>query len=87
MDRHGDHDGKSKTASAADSGHYPDPGEDAVPTYEDIAARAHQLWLAQGQPTDSAERNWLEAERELQASAKSRRLVAQVHEHAGSVQR
>ncbi|MGH9646974.1 MAG: DUF2934 domain-containing protein [Bryobacteraceae bacterium] len=87
MDRYGDHDGKSKSASAADGRHYPDPGDDAAPAYQDIAARAHQIWLEQGQPLDSAEQNWLEAERELRASATSRRLVEQVHEHAGSVQR
>jgi hypothetical protein len=87
MNRQADPDGKSKTASGADSPNYPDQGEDGAPAYRHIAARAHQIWLEQGQPGDSAEDNWLQAERELRASATSRRLVEQVREHAGSVQR
>ena len=83
-DQQGDHDGKSKTASAVDGAHYPDPQES--PTYAEISARAHQLWLEQGQPLDAAMGNWLEAERELKAAANSRRLVQKVHERAGSVQ-
>ena len=86
MNPQGDHDGKSKTASAVDSSRYPEPAEDGAPTYAEIADRAHQIWLEQGQPADSAEQNWLQAERELQASGTSRRLVEQVRAHAGSVQ-
>ena len=88
-----DHDGKSKAASAVDSRRYPGqenssaPAPAGVPTHEEIATRAHELWLKEGQPRDSAERNWLEAERELTAAATSRRLVEQVHDTAGSVQR
>lgn len=79
-----DHDGKSKTASAVDGEHYPDPQES--PTYAEICARSHQLWLEQGQPLEAAMGNWLEAERELKAAANSRRLVQKVHERSGSVQ-
>lgn len=88
----GDHDGKSKSASAVDGTHYPHPAESSVdeetepPSHADIAARAHQMWLEQGQPEGSADQNWLEAERELKTAAGSRSLVHQVHQHAGSVQ-
>src|SRR4051794_30869406 len=34
-------------------------------TQEQIAALAHELWLAQGQPTGSDVDIWLEAERQL----------------------
>jgi hypothetical protein len=87
-----DRDGKSKSASAVDQKRYSDLTEDPIsqpaetPSYEDIAARAHQLWLEQGQPPDSSERNWLEAERELKAAATSRRMLKGVHEKSGSVQ-
>ena len=87
MNPQGDHDGKSKTASAVDSSRYPDPAEDGTPTYAEISDRAHQIWLEQGQPSDSAEQNWLQAERELRASDTTRRVVEQVRAHAGSVQR
>jgi len=91
----GDHDGKSKTSSAVDSAHYPEMNgrEDEFsaalnhPSYEEIAAMAYQLWEEGGYAADSAERNWLEAERRLLASretpVQSKVLVAQ----AGSVQR
>lgn len=92
MKRRDDRDGKSKTASAVDAAHYPDPtssGPDRMqaPTREEIEARAHQLWLEEGQPSGAAERHWLEAERELTATATSRRLVEKAHQEAGSVQR
>ena len=81
------HDGKLKSASAVDGPSYPDPVEDGAPTYEEIAGRAHQIWLEQGQPSDSAEQNWLQAERELRSSASSRGQLGQVRAHAGSMQR
>lgn len=59
----------------------------AAPTHAEIAALAHQRWLEEGQPQDSAERIWLEAERELQATVKSRSLLEKVQQHSGSVQR
>jgi Protein of unknown function (DUF2934) len=58
----------------------------AAPTHADISARAHQLWLEQGEPADSSERIWLEAERELQATVKSRSLLEKVQKRSGSVQ-
>jgi hypothetical protein len=83
-----DHDGKSKSASAADEKSYADPASEtpAPPTHADIATRAHQLWMEQGQPSDCAERIWLDAERELQSTVKSRSLLEKVQQHAGSVQ-
>jgi hypothetical protein len=36
-----------------------------LPTYDDIARRAHALWLARGSPEGSAMDDWLEAERQL----------------------
>ncbi len=93
MKRRTDHDGKSKTASAADASRYPHPDQPSepepagTPSHEEIAARAHQLWLEEGQPSGSAERNWFDAERELKTGAVSRRLIEQVHERSGSVQR
>jgi len=91
----GDHDGKSKTSSAVDSEHYPEmngrEGDFATslnyPSYEEIAAEAYQLWEEGGYAADSAEQNWLEAERKLLIDrgtpAQSKVLAAQ----AGSVQR
>ena len=52
----------------------------------DIKIRAHQLWIEQGKPPDSAERNWLEAEHELNAAAKSRSLLEKSKQRGGSVQ-
>jgi len=42
--------------------------------------------VREGRPPDSADRNWLEAEHELQVAAKSYSLIATVHEKAGSLQ-
>ena len=39
----------------------------ADPTYEEIAARAYELWLAQGRPEGREGENWIEAERQLRA--------------------
>jgi hypothetical protein len=55
-------------------------------THAEIKIRAHQLWIEQGKPPDSAERNWLEAERELISAAKSRSLLEKVNQRGGSVQ-
>ena len=57
-----------------------------APSHAEIAVRAYQLWLEQGRPPGSADRNWLEAEHELRVAAKSLSLIANVHERAGSVQ-
>jgi hypothetical protein len=63
------------------------PRQATEPTPSEIAERAHQLWLEQGMPSNTAEQNWLDAERELKAAVKSRSLVEKVQENAGSVQR
>jgi len=42
----------------------PDTGTRAV-TQEEIAARAHAIWLEQGCPDGRDVENWLQAEREL----------------------
>jgi hypothetical protein len=44
------------------------PGTLKPPTQAQIAALAHELWLAQGQPTGSDIDIWLEAERQLQGA-------------------
>ena len=87
MDRWGDHEGKSRSASVMDREHFTDSGEDSQPTHAEIAARAYQLWIEQGRQSDSAEQNWLRAERELRSTATSRRLVDRIRERAGSLQR
>jgi hypothetical protein len=58
----------------------------ALPTHEEIAERAYKLWLDEGRPSDSAEANWQEAERELRASRISRALAEKAKERSGSVQ-
>ena len=94
MSQHGDQDGKSKTASAADKQHYPPidkedhepPDAPGLPTNEEIAERAYHLWVERCRQPDSAQENWLEAERELHEAALSRRLTQISHERGGSVQ-
>jgi hypothetical protein len=71
MSHLGDQNGKSKTA---------------LPTVAEIAERAYHLWYERGCRDDSAEQNWLDAERELHDAALSRRLTQIAHEKAGSVQ-
>jgi Protein of unknown function (DUF2934) len=43
--------------------------EDRSPSHEQIALHAYHLWLARGQPGGSDWDDWLEAERQLAASA------------------
>jgi DUF2934 family protein len=43
--------------------------EDRRPSSEQIAIRAYHLWLARGQPVGTDRDDWLEAERQLAASA------------------
>ena len=85
MDRWGDH-GTSKNASVMDREPY-DAGESSQPTHAEIEARAYQLWIEQGRRSDSAEQNWLRAERELRSTAASHRSMDQIRERPGSVQR
>jgi hypothetical protein len=63
------------------------PRQATEPTPSEIAERAHQLWVEQGMPPNTAEQNWMDAERELKAAFRSRSLVEKVDENAGSVQR
>jgi hypothetical protein len=58
-----------------------------MPSREDVAERAYQLWVKKGYPEDSAEENWLQAELELHDAILSRRLTKMADENAGSVQR
>jgi hypothetical protein len=44
-------------------------GEGRSPSSEQIALHAYHLWLARGQPVGTAWDDWLEAERQLAASA------------------
>ncbi len=91
----GDHDGKSKTSSAVDAEHYPEmngQGEEFPkslnhPSYEEIAAMAYQLWQEGGCVADSAERDWLEAERRLLTVRETPEQSAVMVAQAGSVQR
>ena len=43
--------------------------EDRRPSTEQIAVHAYHLWLARGQPVGTDWDDWLEAERQLAASA------------------
>ncbi|MGA3185614.1 MAG: DUF2934 domain-containing protein [Bryobacteraceae bacterium] len=92
---HLDQDGKSKTASAVDEKHYPAMGQSdhksppapaASISSQEIAERAHQIWIHKGRPANSAEEDWIEAERELHDAQLSRRLTQMTHEKGGSVQ-
>jgi len=91
-----DHDGKSKTASGVDAEHYPEQNEventdfeqiDSVPTHEEIARRAFELWKRRGCPEGSSNEDWCEAEEELRAATESRNTVNCTARRCGSVQR
>jgi len=88
---HTDRDGKSKTASAVDADHYPEQhevDEDGLfPTLEQIARRAHELWIKRGCPEGSAEQDWLQAEQELKARNPSEASSQILRQGSGSVQR
>ena len=94
MDQFTDHDGKSTTASAVDSKHYPDPVEvpslpiaPAAPSDSDIEAKARELWSAQGTDSNFEIEDWREqAQRELDSLAQSRAAIELIHDNAGSVQ-
>jgi hypothetical protein len=38
-----------------------------MPTSEEIAARAYEIWVALGHPQGRDHENWIEAERQLRA--------------------
>jgi len=52
----------SPMAAVSDS-----PPASSPPTYEEIAARAYDLWQEQGRPEGRERENWIEAERQLAA--------------------
>jgi hypothetical protein len=94
MPQNKDHDGKSKTSSAVDAQHYPDgdsQDDHLLPTHSEIAALAHSIWLEQGRPHHSAERDWKEAERRLMAEKRPSAHQPAAHQGIatpdGSVQR
>jgi hypothetical protein len=60
--------------------------QETLPTHEEIAERAHALWIERGCPNGSDEANWLEAERELHDAVLSRRLLEIADSKGGSVQ-
>ncbi|HLX45665.1 MAG TPA: DUF2934 domain-containing protein [Bryobacteraceae bacterium] len=89
MPQFSDHDGKSKTASAVDSAHYPEIDinvDSQEPAHGDIAKLAHELWVQQGRPSGTSERDWLEAENQLRRSHNSQASLQKIHEKSGSVQ-
>lgn len=82
-----DHDGKSKTASAVDQEHYPEQHEvQDSPAYDEIAARAHELWIQRGSPHGNPEQDWLEAEAQLRAANESHAVLNSMNRKGGSVQ-
>jgi len=90
-----DHDGKSKTASAADQNHYPEQHEvDRVdfvhgnghPPHDQIASRAYELWCERGCPDGSPDQDWLRAEVEIEASNASQAVMRSTAAKGGSVQ-
>jgi hypothetical protein len=90
MKQRSDQDGKSKTASAVDASHYPEQHEVAEDSsleevdHDEIARRAHELWLERGRPEGSAEQNWFEAAEQLRAMTNSQNSRSQ--SKSGSVQ-
>ncbi len=82
-----DQDGKSQTASAADQEHYPEQHEvKNAPAYEEIAARAHELWIQRGSPHGDPEQDWLKAEAQLRAAKESHAVQNSMNHKGGSVQ-
>jgi len=90
-----DRDGKSKTASAVDNRRYPEQNETASqdgaqqagPSYDQIAQKAHELWEKRGCPDGSADQDWADAEQELRAAMVSKKATNMKVPNSGSVQR
>jgi hypothetical protein len=90
-----DRDGKSKTASAADAGHYPEQHEVPKqhplvhdgPVIEEIRQRAYELWCQRGRPHGSPDQDWHRAEQELRATNGAERIDDHLLRSSGSVQR
>jgi hypothetical protein len=90
MPQHTDRDGKSKTSSAVDAEHYPEPnaesGTPAAPNAEQIERRAQELRRARAGGGDITAEDRREAERELKEKLNAQNPAATVPE-SGSVQR
>jgi hypothetical protein len=54
-------------------------GGDAVPTHDQIAARAFELWEARGRPLGDDQGDWYEAERQLRAHGPAMRKDVATH--------
>ena len=65
--------GRRTEPEPVEAGNVPAPihprGEDRRPSSETIALHAYNLWLARGRPIGTDWDDWLEAERQLAASA------------------
>ena len=58
----------SSTQISQGSGLRPDPHQPAIGEREQrIRARAHEIWEAEGRPSDRAEAHWQRAEQEIAA--------------------
>jgi len=91
MKQRSDPDEKSKTSSAVDAPHYPErhevASEDSLfvdADHNNIARRAHELWLRRGCPEGSAEQDWFEAAERLWAMTNSQ--DSRSRSKSGSVQ-
>lgn len=56
----------------------------AAPSQDEIALRAHQLWVQQGCPQGHDLDNWLEAEREVLSEFENRRSRIPASEEVGT---
>ena len=65
---------KLQTAALTDSAH------------DEIADRAHELWIRHGRGDGSAEQDWFEAEQELRAMKVSQ-STRRINDESGTVQR
>ncbi len=61
----------SKSAQSSKSAKSASPAVPAAPTHEQIAARAHELFLSSGEQPGRDEEFWLEAERQLREGVKA----------------
>jgi hypothetical protein len=64
--------GKTKpmgTAAMTDTATAEADGSSSRPSYDDVAARAHAIWLAQGCPDGREKEHWQQAEEELMNGA------------------
>ena len=92
MKQYADHNGKAKTASGVDAGHYPEqhevrdqPDLGAV-SNDEIAETAYHLWRQRGCPEGSAEQDWFEALEQLRKQTNSA-AARSASPESGSIQR